>query len=62
MGNHMNRLLMIAATSLALFACSAPVTAFDTQREVFLGPYRGFDSPIAVEEGRCRPAGAGNRC
>ncbi|MFN8481969.1 MAG: glycosyl transferase [Anaerolineae bacterium] len=38
----------------ALFACSAPVTAFDTQREVFLGPYRGFDSPIAVEEGRCR--------
>ncbi|MFN8497875.1 MAG: glycosyl transferase [Anaerolineae bacterium] len=38
----------------AYFACSAPITAFDTQREVFVGPYRGFDAPAAVEEGRCR--------
>ncbi|MFN8471486.1 MAG: glycosyl transferase [Anaerolineae bacterium] len=38
----------------AYFACAAPITAFDTQREVFLGPYRGFDSPAAVEDGRLR--------
>ncbi len=38
----------------AYFACSAPITAFDTQREIFLGPYRGFDAPLAVAEGRCR--------
>ena len=38
----------------AYFACSAPVVGFDTQREEFLGAYRGFDKPAAVEEGRCR--------
>lgn len=38
----------------AYFACSEEVVAFDTQRESFLGPYRGWDNPIAVEEGRCR--------
>jgi cellobiose phosphorylase len=36
----------------AYFACSAKVTGFDTQRESFLGPYRGWDRPIAVEIGR----------
>jgi cellobiose phosphorylase len=35
----------------AYFACSAPITGFDTQREAFLGPYRGFDAPRAVEYG-----------
>jgi cellobiose phosphorylase len=35
----------------AYFACSAPVSGFDTQREAFLGPYRGWDRPIAVERG-----------
>jgi cellobiose phosphorylase len=35
----------------AYFACSAPVAGFDTQRESFLGPYRGFDAPLAVENG-----------
>jgi cellobiose phosphorylase len=35
----------------AFLACSEPVVGFDTQREVFLGPYRGWDSPIAVEKG-----------
>ena len=35
----------------AWFACSAPVAGFDTQREVFLGPYRGWDKPAAVERG-----------
>ncbi len=35
----------------AYFACSEPLAGFDTQREVFLGPYRGFDRPAAVERG-----------
>ncbi len=38
----------------AYFACSAPTAGYDTQREAFLGPYRGWDHPQAVEEGRCR--------
>ena len=36
----------------AFFACSEPLAGFDTQRDVFLGPYRGWDSPLAVERGR----------
>ncbi len=36
----------------AYFACSEPLAGFDTQREAFLGPYRGFDEPLAVELGR----------
>ncbi len=36
----------------AYFACSQPLAGFDTQREAFLGPYRGFDRPAAVERGR----------
>lgn len=38
----------------AYFACSAPLEGFDTQREIFLGAYHGFDCPAAVMEGRCR--------
>jgi cellobiose phosphorylase len=38
----------------AYFACSEEVSGFDTQREEFLGPYRGWDGPLAVEEGRSR--------
>jgi cellobiose phosphorylase len=37
----------------AAFACSEPVVSFDTQREEFLGPYRGWERPEAVERGRC---------
>lgn len=37
----------------AFFSCSAPVTGYDTQREGFLGPYRGWDHPLAVETGKC---------
>ncbi len=33
------------------FACSEPLAGFDTQRDAFLGPYRGWDRPIAVERG-----------
>ncbi len=35
----------------AFFACSEPLAGFDTQREAFLGPYRGWDRPLAVERG-----------
>jgi cellobiose phosphorylase len=35
----------------AYFACSAELGGFDTQREDFLGPYRGWDRPVAVEQG-----------
>jgi len=35
----------------AWFACSAEVAGFDTQRDVFLGPTRGWDRPAAVERG-----------
>ena len=37
---------------VAYFACSAELAGFDTQRESFLGPYRGWDQPLAVEVGR----------
>jgi cellobiose phosphorylase len=36
----------------AYFACSAPVSGFDTQRDAFLGPGRGWDAPAVVERGR----------
>jgi cellobiose phosphorylase len=36
----------------AYFACSEPLDGFDTQREDFLGPYRGWDNPLVVETGR----------
>jgi cellobiose phosphorylase len=35
----------------AYFACSEATEGFDTQREAFLGPYRGWDRPAAVERG-----------
>jgi cellobiose phosphorylase len=35
----------------AFFACSAELSGFDTQREAFLGPYRGWDQPAVVERG-----------
>jgi cellobiose phosphorylase len=36
----------------AFFANSAPLAGFDTQRDAFLGPYRGWDRPLAVEQGK----------
>lgn len=36
----------------AYFACSEKLAGYDTQREDFLGPYRGWDSPAAVEAGQ----------
>jgi cellobiose phosphorylase len=35
----------------AYFACSEPLAGFDTQREAFLGAYRGFHEPLGVERG-----------
>ena len=35
----------------AFFACSERSAGFDTSRDAFLGPYRGWDRPIAVERG-----------
>jgi cellobiose phosphorylase len=38
----------------AYFACSEKLAGFDTDRQEFLGPYRGWDEPLAVEEGKSR--------
>ena len=35
----------------AFFACSKDLSGFDTQRDTFLGPYRGWEAPLAVEQG-----------
>jgi cellobiose phosphorylase len=35
----------------AWFACSEKLAGFDTQREAFLGPWRGWDKPAVVERG-----------
>jgi N,N'-diacetylchitobiose phosphorylase len=31
----------------------APLAGYDTSREAFLGPYRGYHNPLAVERGAC---------
>jgi cellobiose phosphorylase len=36
----------------AYFACSEDIAGFDTQREAFLGAYRGWDAPRVVEAGK----------
>ncbi len=35
----------------ATFTCSEPLAGFETQRDAFLGPYRGWNEPLAVERG-----------
>jgi cellobiose phosphorylase len=42
----------------AFFACSEELAGFDTQREDFLGSYRGWDSPLAVEKGETKKSNA----
>ena len=37
----------------AYFASSLKPAGFDTQRDTFLGAYRGWDRPAAVERGQC---------
>jgi cellobiose phosphorylase len=34
----------------AFYSVNQDITGYDTNRESFLGPYRGFDRPIAVEQ------------
>ncbi|HUA37932.1 MAG TPA: hypothetical protein VMA35_05975 [Candidatus Sulfopaludibacter sp.] len=36
----------------AYFACSDKLAGFDTQRDTFLGAYRSWDNPVAVEQGK----------
>ena len=36
----------------AYFACSEKLVGFDTQRDTFLGAYRSWDNPAAVERGK----------
>src|SRR5262245_11302402 len=36
----------------AFYHAGAPIAGFDTDRDAFLGPYRGLHEPIAVERGR----------
>jgi cellobiose phosphorylase len=36
----------------AYFACSERLAGFDTQRDTFLGAYRSWDNPAAVERGK----------
>jgi cellobiose phosphorylase len=36
----------------AFFTCSEELAGFDTQRDAFLGPYRGWEAPLAVEQGQ----------
>ncbi len=38
----------------AYFACSESMAGFDTQRETFLGPYRGWENPQVVAEGKSK--------
>ncbi|MFO7446722.1 MAG: N,N'-diacetylchitobiose phosphorylase [Ignavibacteriaceae bacterium] len=37
-----------------LAVAGAKISGYDTDREIFLGPYRTYANPIIVEEGRCR--------
>ncbi|MBQ8649216.1 MAG: hypothetical protein IJ470_04015 [Clostridia bacterium] len=40
-------------TPLVYFAADYPVTAFDGDRDEFIGAYRSEENPIRVEEGKC---------
>jgi len=37
-----------------LAIAGAEVSGFDTDREVFLGPYRSYHNPLVVEQGSCK--------
>lgn len=40
-------------TPLVYFAANVPVTAFDCDRDEFVGSYRSEENPRCVEEGKC---------
>jgi len=35
-----------------------PLAGYDTSREAFIGPYRGYNNPLAVEQGKCTNSNA----
>ena len=37
----------------AFWSAGCAVNGFDSSRDAFCGPYRGFDKPIAIERGNC---------
>lgn len=37
---------------------NAPLDGFDTAREAFIGPYRSYHNPLAVEQGQCSNSAA----
>jgi cellobiose phosphorylase len=43
----------------AVFAVNVPIAGFDTDRDAFFGPYRGWHEPEAVVAGRARNSRAG---
>ena len=36
----------------AFYSVNQPISGFDTDRECFLGPYRGVENPLCVEQGQ----------
>ena len=36
----------------------APLAGYDTSREAFIGPYRAYHNPLAVEQGQCTNSNA----
>ena len=36
----------------------APLAGYDTSREAFIGPYRAYHNPLAVEKGQCSNSNA----
>jgi cellobiose phosphorylase len=42
-----------AASHAWMALAGAPLAGYDTSREAFLGPYRGYHNPLAVERGGC---------
>ncbi|HHU12653.1 MAG TPA: glycosyl transferase [Clostridiaceae bacterium] len=38
----------------AFYGVNRPISGFDTSRDAFLGPYRGFDNPLAVDREQSR--------
>ncbi|MEA5011735.1 MAG: glycosyl transferase [Angelakisella sp.] len=38
----------------AVFAANCPIDGFETSRDSFCGPYRGFANPAAVVDGNCQ--------
>ncbi len=37
-----------------LGVAGAEITGYDTDRDIFLGPYRSYKNPLVVEEGECK--------